>query len=83
MTSTLSELARLRALATPTRRTPSCSHRVRLTSGRAVQPPDVQPRVVPAPGVQIAQRNPMVRQMLQYVFVRPPRRYVGAYFDMT
>jgi hypothetical protein len=84
MNSTLTELARLRVLATPKRRTPE----IYITefgyfgAGRYSHP-DVRRASYLRRAYQIAQRNPLVRQMTQYVFVRPPRRYVGSYFDMS
>jgi hypothetical protein len=84
MTSTLSELGRLRALATPKRRPVD----VFITEfgyfgqGRNSHP-DVRRASYLRRAYQIAQRNPMVRQMTQYLLVRPPRRYTGSYFDMS
>jgi hypothetical protein len=84
MTSTLSELARLRALATPSRR----ATEIFITefgyfgAGRNSHP-DIRRASYLRRAFQIAQRNPMVRQMTQYLLVRPPRLYTGSYFDMS
>ena len=84
LTSTLSELGRLRALATPARRPVE----VFITefgyfgAGRNSHP-DARRASYLRRAYQIAQRNPAVRQMTQYLLVRPPRRYTGSYFDMS
>ena len=84
LTSTLAELARLRALVTPARGTVP----VYITEfgyfgvGRNSHP-DARRASYLRRAYQIAQRDPMVRQMTQYLLVRPPRRYTGSYFDMS
>ena len=84
MTSTLSELGRLRALATPKRRpTPVFITEFGYFGAGRNSHPDVRRASYLRRAYQIAQRNPMVRQMTQYLLVRPPRRYIGSYFDMS
>jgi hypothetical protein len=84
LTSTLKELGRLRALATPKRR----ALEVFVTefgyfgAGRNSHP-DARRASYLRRAYVIAQRDPMVRQMTQYLLVRPPRSYVGSYFDMS
>jgi hypothetical protein len=84
LTSTLAELGRLRALATPKRRPLG----VFITefgyfgAGRNSHP-DARRASYLRRSYQIAQRNPSVRQMTQYLLVRPPRLYTGSYFDMS
>jgi hypothetical protein len=84
LTSTLTELNRLKALATPKRRTTQ----LYITEfgyfgvGRNAHP-DVRRASYLRRAFQIAQRNPMVRQMTQYLLVRPPRSWPGSYFDMA
>ena len=84
MTTTLDAMAKVRALATPKRRTPP----VFITefgyfgAGRYMHP-DVRRASYLRRAFQIAQRNPSVRQVVQYLLVRPPRRYTGGYFDMS
>ena len=84
MTSTLAEMARLRVLLTPQKKPVP----VYITefgyfgTGRNSHP-DLRRASYLRRAYQIAQRNPMVRQMTQYLFVRPPRRYTGSYFDMS
>jgi hypothetical protein len=84
MTTTLDAMAKVRALATPKRKTVP----VFLTefgyfgAGRFMHP-DVRRASYLRRAFQIAQRNPLVRQVVQYLLVRPPRRYTGGYFDMS
>ena len=84
MTSTLAELARLRVLLTPQKK----SVPVFITefgyfgTGRNSHP-DARRASYLRRAYQIAQRNPAVRQMTQYLLVRPPRKYTGSYFDMS
>lgn len=84
MTSTLTELGRLRALATPKRRAVSLfiTEFGYFGQGRNSHP-DARRASYLRRAYQIAQRNPMVRQMTQYLLVRPPRLYTGSYFDMS
>ena len=84
LTSTLSELGRLRALATPKRRAvPVFVTEFGYFGAGRNSHPDVRRASYLRRSYQIAQRNPMVRQMTQYLLVRPPRRYTGSYFDMS
>ena len=84
LTSTLAELGRLGALRTPQRQPLD----VFITefgyfgAGRNSHP-DARRASYLRRAYQIAQRNPDVRQMTQYLLVRPPRRYTGSYFDMS
>jgi hypothetical protein len=84
MTSTMTELGRLRALATPKRRAvPVFITEFGYFGAGRNSHPDARRASYLRRSYQIAQRNPMVRQMTQYLLVRPPRRYVGSYFDMS
>ena len=84
MTSTLTELGRLRALATPKRRAVPIfiTEFGYFGAGRNAHP-DMRRASYLRRAYVIAQRNPMVRQMTQYLLVRPPRTYTGSYFDMS
>jgi hypothetical protein len=84
MNSTLTELGRLRALATPKRRAvPLFITEFGYFGQGRNSHPDVRRASYLRRAYQIAQRNPMVRQMTQYLLVRPPRLYTGSYFDMS
>jgi hypothetical protein len=84
LNSTLSELGRLRALATPKKRAvPIFITEFGYFGQGRNSHPDVRRASYLRRSYQIAQRNPMVRQMTQYLLVRPPRRYTGSYFDMS
>jgi hypothetical protein len=84
MTSTLAELRRLGALATPKRRVlPVFITEFGYFGQGRNSHPDVRRASYLRRAYQIAQRNPMVQQMTQYLLVRPPRRYTGSYFDMS
>jgi hypothetical protein len=84
LTSTLNELGRLRVLTTPKRKPLD----VFITefgyfgAGRNSHP-DARRASYLRRSYQLAQRNPDVRQMTQYLLVRPPRAYIGSYFDMS
>jgi hypothetical protein len=84
LTTTLRELSRLRALATPKLRPVE----VYLTefgyfgAGRNAHP-DIRRASYLRRSFEIAVKDPMVRQMLQYLLVRPPRNYPGSFFDMA
>jgi hypothetical protein len=84
MTSALAELARLRALATPKRKpVPIFITEFGYFGTGRNSHPDVRRASYLRRAFQIAQRNPAVRQMTQYLLVRPSRRYPGGYFDMS
>lgn len=84
LNSTLSELGRLRALATPKKKTvPIFITEFGYFGAGRNSHPDVRRASYLRRAYQIAQRNPLVRQMTQYLLVRPPRRYTGSYFDMS
>jgi hypothetical protein len=84
MTSALAELGRLRALATPSRKpVPVFITEFGYFGAGRNSHPDVRRASYLRRSYQIAQRNPAVRQMTQYLLVRPPRRYTGGYFDMS
>jgi Cellulase (glycosyl hydrolase family 5) len=84
LTSTLNGLARARALSTPGGRPLD----VYLTeygyfaNGENALGEDVRSRYL-AVAYRRAERNPRVRQMLQYTFVTPPENYPGGFFDMS
>jgi hypothetical protein len=84
LSSTLHELSRLRALATPKLRQVD----IYLTefgyfgSGRNSHP-DIRRASYLRRAFQIGVDDPSVRQVLQYLLVRPPRKYPGAFFDMA
>lgn len=84
LSTTLRELGRLRALATPKLRPVE----IYLTefgyfgAGRNSHP-DMRRASYLRRAFQIAVSDPMVRQVLQYLLVRPPRNYPGAFFDMA
>ena len=84
LNSTLTELGRLRALATPKRRALAIfiTEFGYFGQGRNSHP-DIRRASYLRRAYQLAQRNPMVHQMTQYLLVRPPRRYTGSYFDMS
>jgi hypothetical protein len=84
LTSTLSELSRLGALSTPKHR-PSGLYITEFGyfGAGANSHPDARRASYLRRSYQIAQRNPMVREMTQYLLVRPPRTYTGSYFDMA
>jgi hypothetical protein len=84
LTSTLTELSRLKVLATPKRK-PTQLYVTEFGyfgAGRNAHP-DVRRASYLRRAFQIAQRNPMVREMTQYLLVRPPKSYAGSYFDMA
>jgi hypothetical protein len=84
LTSTLNELRRLRALTTPTKEeVPVFITEFGYFGTGRNSHPDARRASYLRRAYQIAQRNPMVRQMTQYLLVRPPRRYTGSYFDMS
>ena len=82
--SALRELGRLRALATPKLRTVP----VYLTefgyfgTGRNAHP-DIRRASYLRRAYQIAAADPLVKQVLQYLLVRPPKNYPGSFFDMS
>jgi hypothetical protein len=84
LTDALDELARLRVLRTPRGRRLD----VHLTEygyfavGRR-HVPESRRAVYLKRAFQIAQRNPRVRSLLQYVLVEPPPGYPGGYFDLS
>ena len=84
LTSTLNGLARARALSTPGGRPLD----VYLTeygyfaNGENALGEDVRTRYLSA-AYRRAERNPRVRQMLQYTFITPPENYPGGFFDMS
>ena len=84
LTTALDALARVRALATP-ERDPLPVYLTEFGyfgAGRYMHP-DARRASYLRRAFQIAQRNPSVRQVVQYVLVRPPPRYPGGYFDMS
>lgn len=84
MTSTLRELGRLRALATPKRRAvPVFITEFGYFGAGRNSHPDARRASYLRRAYQIAAADPMVRQMTQYLLVRPPRLYTGSYFDMS
>ena len=84
LTSTLTELGRLRALATPKRRAvPVFVTEFGYFGQGRNSHPDARRASYLRRAFAMAQRNPMVRQMTQYLLVRPPRTYTGSYFDMS
>ncbi len=84
LTSTLTELGRLRALATPKRRAvPVFVTEFGYFGAGRNSHPDARRASYLRRAYSMAQRNPMVRQMTQYLLVRPPRNYTGSYFDMS
>jgi hypothetical protein len=84
LNSALSELGRLRALATPKRRTVPIyvTEFGYFGTGRNSHP-DLRRASYLRRAYEIGVANPTVRQMTQYLLVRPPRRYTGSYFDMS
>jgi hypothetical protein len=82
--TTLAALARVRALATPKRRRLP----VHITefgyfvTGRFSHP-DARRASYLRRAWALAQRNPNVRQVTQYLLVSPPRSIPGAYFNMS
>ena len=84
MTTTLRELGRLRALATPKRRVvPVFITEFGYFGAGRNRHPDARRASYLRRSYAIAQRDPLVRQMTQYLLVRPPRNYTGSYFDMS
>jgi hypothetical protein len=84
MNSALAELGRLRALATPTRKTvPIYVTEFGYFGAGRNSHPDLRRASYLRRAYEIGVANPTVRQMTQYLLVRPPRRYTGSYFDMS
>ena len=84
LTSTLRELGRLRALATPKRRAaPVFVTEFGYFGAGRNSHPDARRASYLRRAYAIGARDPLVRQMTQYLLVRPPRRYTGSYFDMS
>jgi hypothetical protein len=84
LTSTLTELGRLRSLATPKRRaTPVFVTEFGYFGQGRNAHPDARRASYLRRAYAIGARDPMVRQMTQYLLVRPPRTYTGSYFDMS
>ncbi len=84
MNSALTELARLRVLATPKRRAvPIYVTEFGYFGAGRNSHPDVRRASYLRRAYEIGVANPTVRQMTQYLLVRPPRKYTGSYFDMS
>jgi hypothetical protein len=84
LNSALAELGRLRSLATPKRRAVPIfvTEFGYFGAGRNAHP-DLRRASYLRRAYEIGVANPSVRQMTQYLLVRPPRRYTGSYFDMS
>jgi hypothetical protein len=84
LTTTLDALARVRALATPKRRTvPVYLTEFGYFGTGKYSHPDVRRASYLKRAYALALRNTAVREITQYLLVRPPRRYRGGYFDMA
>lgn len=84
LTSTLNGLARARALSTPGGRPLDVylTEYGYMANGVYAPGEDVRSRYL-SDAYRRAQRNPRVRQILQYTFVTPPENYPGSFFDMS
>jgi hypothetical protein len=84
LTTTLAAMAKVRALATPKRKPlPVFITEFGYFGAGRYMHPDIRRASYLRRAFQIAQRNPSVQEMVQYLLVRPPRRYTGGYFDMS